>query len=129
MPLHSTTPRINFEQASAEQLLASLTPRNFDGPESNIWTGRLMGMLEAVIPALVELRDIDYFVLDEEKVGEYLDLPHVVGLAQNPLLRYETRARLNAYLMALPGFSQDGITPSNEIHHGFLTMQVASILK
>ena len=62
-------------------------------------------MLRAVVPALVELRDIGYFSLDKDKLFEYLNLNNVVGLSQNPLLRDETRARLNAYLTSLPNFS------------------------
>lgn len=99
---------LDFEKASAEQLIASLAPQTSDMPESQMWTGRLVSMLGAVVPALVELRDIGYFSLDKDKLFEYLNLNNVVGLSQNPLLRDETRARLNAYLTSLPNFSLEG---------------------
>ncbi len=103
---------LDFEKASAEQLIASLAPQTSDIPESQMWTGRLVSMLGAVVPALVELRDIGYFSLDKDKLFEYLN--NVVGLSQNPLLRDETRARLNAYLTSLPNFSLEGQSPATE---------------
>ena len=120
---------LDFEKASAEQLIASLAPQTSDMPKSQMWTGRLVSMLGAVVPALVELRDIGYFSLDKDKLFEYLNLNNVVGLSQNPLLRDETRARLNAYLTSLPNFSLEGQSPATEMHHGFLTMRVSAILK
>ena len=120
---------LDFEKASAEQLIASLAPQTSDMPESQMWTGRLVSMLGAVVPALVELRDIGYFSLDKDKLFEYLNLNNVVGLSQNPLLRDETRARLNAYLTSLPNFSLEGQPPATEMQPGFLTMRVSAILK
>ena len=128
MQIHGLT-TLDFEKASAEQRIASLAPPTSDMPKSQMWTGRLVSMLGAVVPALVELRDIGYFSLDKDKLFEYLNLNNVVGLSQNPLLRDETRARLNAYLTSLPNFSQEGQSPATEMHHGFLTMQVSAILK
>ena len=128
MQIHGLT-TLDFEKASAEQRIASLAPPTSDMPKSQMWTGRLVSMLGAVVPALVELRDIGYFSLDKDKLFEYLNLNNVVGLSQNPLLRDETRACLNAYLTSLPNFSLEGQSPATEMHHGFLTMRVSAILK
>lgn len=124
--MHIQTNPIDFEHASVEQLLASLTaPLDL----SEMWPGRLHGMLSAVLPALVELRDAGHLVLNKGTLYEYLELSQVVGLTKNPLLCDETRAHLNAYLTKLPHFPQEGISPATEMLHGFLTMQVSAILK
>lgn len=124
--MHIQTSPIDFEHANVEQLLAVLTaPLNL----SEMWPARLHSMLSAVLPALVELRDVGYLVLNKGTLYEYLTLSKVVGLVQNPLLRDETRVHLNTYLMTQPHFPQEGISPATEMHHGYLTMQVAAILK
>lgn len=124
----SHTASIDFEHASAEGILSALLPNRTD-PQSDMWVGRAHLMLEALIPALVELRDAGQIVLNKESLSESLTLDSVATLQQDRRLSEASRHLLEQYLNMLPSFNEHPQGLEAEMHHGFLTMQVASALR
>lgn len=121
-----TTSPFDFEHGLTRSLLDDLMRGD---PTSDMWVGRMHSMLQAVVPALVELRDAGYLVLNEASFLDAMALSEIVELAKNPFLSDNARDNVKQYLMLLPNIGAQNFTPDAEMHHGFVTMQVVAIVK
>lgn len=102
------------------------------GNDADMWKGRAISLVSSVMRALVWKRDYEYFLLDVEKLRDYLNLKKIHELTKTETLPEKIRNSLNAYLQSLPGYNEStGIDKQNETvmeQHGYLQMQFTRVL-
>jgi len=124
------------------QLVVSLMGDNSQSasPDADMWKGRAINFVEALMKILVYMRDEGKLLLDANSIRNYFHLPKLeqicldrqfpidgqdpISLAEAPALVMDP---INNYLLNLPGF-----TPKNKgkqvsqvlEQHGFITMQL-----
>lgn len=122
------------------QLVISLMPSSAQSPDGDMWKGRAMVFVEALMKILVYMRDQGKLLLDANTIRNYFDLTRLeaigidrmfirdnqepVSLADVPDIVLEP---ITNYLGTLPGFdkSKKG-KQSGQVfeQHGFITMQL-----
>jgi len=125
------------------QLVISLMDASSQSADGDMWKGRAMVFVEALMKILVYMRDQGKILLDANSIRKYFDLPRLesiaidrmfirdnqepVSLAEAPELIIEPIAN---YLATLPGFdrSKKG-KQSGQVfeQHGFITMQLTRV--
>ncbi|MEM6902967.1 MAG: type IV secretory system conjugative DNA transfer family protein, partial [Pseudomonadota bacterium] len=98
-----------FARGSAGSLTEMLVSLMDDpGKEGDMWKGRAISLLTAIMMAVCELRDRGKLLLNIEALGDFLNLPKIVDLYLDKHGTYElpakTRSQLKNYLDSLPGF-------------------------
>ncbi len=122
------------------QLVTSLMDSGGGGGDGDMWKGRAISFVEALMKILVYMRDQGFVLLDANSIRNYFHLPILesivmdkqfprdeqesVSLEGVPVLVTEP---LKNYVMNLPGYSPDkkGKQVSQVLEqHGFITMQL-----
>jgi intracellular multiplication protein IcmO len=125
------------------QLVISLMPEAQGGGGDDMWKGRAMVFVEAVMKILVYMRDHGHILLDANTIRQYFDLPRLeaiiidkqfirdkqepVDISDIPELIVEP---ITNYVTNLPGFdrSKKGKQGSGTLEqHGFITMQLTRV--
>src|SRR5579872_6140065 len=125
------------------QLVISLMDSSSQTPDGDMWKGRAMVFVEALMKILVYMRDQGKILLDANSIRKYFDLTRLeaigldkmfirdnqepVSLAETPDLVLEP---IYNYLMTLPGFdkTKKGKQSSQVFEqHGFITMQLTKV--
>ncbi len=111
------------------ELLVSLMDDGGGG--GDMWKGRAISLISAIMMALVYMRDKKEILLDVDQIREYLILDNIIKL-------YKTRkdfpphikAALRGYLVSLPGFQESAPKQNDTVgeQHGYLQMQFTKIL-
>lgn len=126
---NTLNPFSNGSSGGLNELMTSL----MDGGEGggDMWKGRAISLMSAVMMALVYMRDEKEILLDVEAIREYLILENIIKL-------YKTRKdfpkhismALRAYLVSLPGFQESAPKQNDTVYeqHGYLQMQFTKIL-
>jgi intracellular multiplication protein IcmO len=125
------------------QLVVSLMPASSRTPDGEMWKGRAIAFIEALMKVLVYARDQGYILLDANIIREYFELGYLetivvdkvlprkgeepVSLADAPPVVLEP---LESYLKNLPGY--DKTKKGNQVsqvleQHGFITMQLIRV--
>ncbi|MGX9960595.1 type IV secretory system conjugative DNA transfer family protein [Xanthomonas euvesicatoria] len=87
------------------QLLVSLMDAS-DG-KGDMWKGRAISFISAVLPALVDLRDADRLLLHIGAIREALPYPKYFELLNDPHISDKSRTMLQAFLFDVPGYKKD----------------------
>jgi intracellular multiplication protein IcmO len=128
-----------FARGSAGSLTEMLVSLMDDpGKEGDMWKGRAISLLTAVMMAICELRDKGRLLLNIEALGDFLNLSKIIDLYLDKHGTYElpakTRSQLKNYLDSLPGFDwnearagRPQAATAND-QHGYLQMQFTRIL-
>lgn len=122
------------------QLVTSLMDSGAQGSDGDMWKGRAISFVEALLKILVFMRDQGFILLDANTIRNYFHLPMLesividkqfprdeqesVSLESVPTLITEP---LKNYVFNLPGYSPDkkGKQVSQVLEqHGFITMQL-----
>jgi intracellular multiplication protein IcmO len=125
------------------QLVVSLMDSGGQSSDGDMWKGRAIVFVEALMKVLVYMRDKGKILLDANTIRSYFELPRLeaisldkmfirdnqepVSLADAPSLVLEP---IYNYLLTLPGFdrSKKGKQGSQVLEqHGFITMQLTKV--
>ena len=111
------------------ELMVSL----MDGGEGggDMWKGRAISLISAVMMALVYMRDQKELLLDVEAIREYLIIDNIIKLYKTRKdFPTHIRNALRAYLVSLPGFQESAPKQGETVleQHGYLQMQFTKML-
>jgi intracellular multiplication protein IcmO len=140
---NTMNPFCNGSSSMLSQLVISLMDSSSGSSDGDMWKGRAMVFVEALMKVLVYMRDQGKVLLDANTIRNYFDLTRLeaialdkmfirdkqepVSLADAPDLVLEP---INNYLSTLPGFdrSKKGKQSSTVFEqHGFITMQLTKV--
>lgn len=96
-----------FTYGSAEsitQIIVSLMPPG--GSENMLFSERAVGLISAVMPALVDLRDHAHLKITPGVIRKALEFEEVQKLKRAKKISPESREAVRAYLTSLPGYSE-----------------------
>lgn len=140
---NTMNPFCNGSSSMLSQLVISLMDAGSQSSDGDMWKGRAMVFVEALMKVLVYMRDQGKILLDANTIRGYFDLTRLevmtidrmfirdnqepVSLADAPLVILEPMIN---YLSTLPGFdrSKKG-KQSGQVfeQHGFITMQLTRV--
>ncbi|WP_440993250.1 type IV secretory system conjugative DNA transfer family protein [Cysteiniphilum litorale] len=126
------------------QLVVSMMGSSKQGGDGDMWKGRAISFVEALMRVLVYLRDQAYFNLDSELIRKYFSLDVLENLLQNKVaidqdeheiyiqetLPKEVLSPLYNYLGTLPGYQKKNVGKQSDKtyeQHGYITMQLTRI--
>lgn len=125
------------------QLVVSLMDSGGGGSDGDMWKGRAIAFVEALMKILVYMRDQGAILLDANSIRNYFHLPKlesIVGDKKFPRDDQEAVSLENVppvvmepiknYLLTLPGYNPDkkGKQVSQVLEqHGFITMQLVKV--
>lgn len=140
---NTMNPFCNGSSSMLTQLVVSLMDSGTQSSDSDMWKGRAIVFVEALMKVLVYMRDRGKILLDANTIRNYFELPRLeaismdkmfprdnqepVSLADAPDLVLEP---INNYLINLPGYdrSKKGKQGSQVLEqHGFITMQLTRV--
>lgn len=113
------------------ELLVSLMDGGGSGGGGDLWKGRAISLISAIMMALVYMRDEKEILLDVDTIREYLILDNIIKLYKTRRdFPNHVRAALRAYLVSLPGFQESAPKQNDTVleQHGYLQMQFTKIL-
>jgi hypothetical protein len=93
----------------------------------DMWDLRANSLLNAVIPALVELRNKGSIIINMPIIIEYFMLENIVELYKRKDLSEAIKVELKSYLFSLPGFKIENETKQYETtleQHSYIAMQL-----
>ena len=111
------------------QLIVGLMDAS-DG-KSDMWKGRAISFISALLPALVDLRDKGLLMLHIGAIREYLPFPKFNEMINNPNISQRSRDMMQAFLLDVPGYKRDkGDNQSGTFleQYGYQQMQFTRIL-
>lgn len=122
------------------QLVVSLMDSSSASPDGDMWKGRAIGFVEAIMKVLVAMRDAGNILLDANSVRNYFLLPKIEAMVVDKLFIRDGQESVNLenlpptimepianYLYNLPGYNKEkkGKQVSQVLEqHGFITMQL-----
>lgn len=137
---NTMNPFCNGSSSMLSQLVVSMMDQSSQSADGDMWKGRAIVFVEALMKLLVYMRDQGKILLDANVIRNYFDLARLevialdkmfvrdnqepVSLAEVPPLVLEP---LNNYLGTLPGFDKTKKgKQSGQVfeQHGFITMQL-----
>src|SRR3990167_9874189 len=140
---NTMNPFCNGSSSMLSQLVISLMDQGSQSSDGDMWKGRAMVFVEALMKVLVYMRDQGKILLDANSIRNYFELPRLesivmdrmfprdnqepVSLADTPDVVLEP---INNYLINLPGYdrSKKGKQGSQVLEqHGFITMQLTRV--
>ncbi len=140
---NTMNPFCNGSSSMLSQLVVSLMDSGGQSADGDMWKGRAIVFVEALMKVLVYMRDQGKILLDANSIRNYFDLTRLeamaldkmfirdkqepVSLADAPDLILEP---INNYLSTLPGFdrTKKGKQSSTVFEqHGFITMQLTKV--
>lgn len=140
---NTMNPFANGSSSMLAQLVVSLMDSSSNTPDGDMWKGRAIVFVEALMKVLVYMRDKGAILLDANSVRNYFELPRLesivvdkqfprdnqepVSLADAPEVILEP---IGNYLKNLPGYdrSKKGKQVSQVLEqHGFITMQLTKV--
>ena len=111
------------------ELLVSLMDDGGGG--GDMWKGRAISLISAIMMALTYMRDQKEILLDVEAVREYLILDNIIKMFKTRRdFPNHIRAAIRAYLVSLPGFQESAPKQNDTVmeQHGYLQMQFTKML-
>ena len=125
------------------QLVVSLMPGKGGSGDGDMWKGRAIGFVEAIMKVLVAMRDQGHILLDANTIRNYFLLPKLEAMVIDKIfvrdgqesvsLEYLPESLLEPitnYVLNLPGYNREkkGKQVSQVLEqHGFITMQLTRI--
>lgn len=140
---NTMNPFANGSSSMLSQLAVSLMPDSGASPDGDMWKGRAIVFVEALMKVLVYMRDQGQILLDANTVRNYFELPKLESIVmdkQFPRDGLEPASLADAppvvlepisnYLINLPGYdrAKKGKQVSQVLEqHGFITMQLTRV--
>lgn len=111
------------------ELLVSLMDDGGGG--GDMWKGRAISLISAIMMALTYMRDQKEVLLDVDAIREYLILDNIIKLYKTRRdFPNHIRAAMRGYLVSLPGFQESAPKQNDTVleQHGYLQMQFTKLL-
>lgn len=140
---NTMNPFCNGSSSMLSQLVISLMDSSGQSSDGDMWKGRAMGFVEALMKVLVYMRDQGKVLLDANTVRNYFELPRLEAIAMDKMFirdKDEPVSLADApdvvlepiinYVINLPGYdkSKKGKQGSQVLEqHGFITMQLTRV--
>ncbi len=140
---NTMNPFCNGSSSMLSNLVVSLMDSGGQSSDGDMWKGRAIVFVEALMKVLVYMRDAGKILLDANTIRNYFELPRLeaiamdrmfirdnqepVSLADTPPLVLEP---VTNYIINLPGYdrSKKGKQGSQVLEqHGFITMQLTKV--
>ncbi len=122
------------------QLVVSLMGSSGNSSDGDMWKGRAIGFVEAIMKVLVAMRDAGHILLDANSIRNYFLLPKIEAMCIDKIFIRDGQESINLeglpptimepivnYLFNLPGYNREkkGKQVSQVLEqHGFITMQL-----
>lgn len=99
--------------------------------ENNMWKGRAISLISAVMMALCYMRDNEGLVLEIEVIRENFMLESIIKLNKKIDLPPNVKRVIHSYLISLPGFKENTSKQSETVleQHSYLQMQCFNVLE
>ena len=140
---NTMNPFANGSSSMLTQLVVSMMDSSSASPDGDMWKGRAIAFVEALMRLLVYMRDKGHILLDANTVRNYFELPRVEAMVidrQFPRDNQEPVSLLDVpptvieplvnYTINLPGYDRGkkGKQVSQVFEqHGFITMQLTRV--
>lgn len=140
---NTMNPFANGSSSMLSQLVISLMDASSNTPDGDMWKGRAIAFVEALMKILVYMRDKGYILLDANTIRNYFELPRLESIGIDKLFVRDNKEPvslvdvppvildpINAYLATLPGFdrARKGKQVSQVFEqHGYITMQLTRV--
>nr|MCH9769497.1 TraM recognition domain-containing protein [Gammaproteobacteria bacterium] len=121
-------------------LVVSLMDSSSNTPDGDMWKGRAIGFVEALMKVLVAMRDAGHILLDANTIRQYFLLPKLEAMVIDKLFIRDGQESVSLenmpptitepivnYVLNLPGYNKEkkGKQVSQVLEqHGFITMQL-----
>jgi intracellular multiplication protein IcmO len=125
------------------QLVVSLMASSSSSSDGDMWKGRAIQFVEALMKVLVYMRDRGYILLDASSIRQYFDLNKLESIVADRIFVRDSREPvslkdipkvilepLETYVFNLPGYNKDkkGKQVSQVLEqHGYITMQLTRV--
>ncbi|MCE3239441.1 MAG: hypothetical protein K0R24_2422, partial [Gammaproteobacteria bacterium] len=140
---NTMNPFCSGSSSMLSQLVISLMDSGGQGSDGDMWKGRAMVFVEALMKVLVFMRDAGKILLDANTIRNYFELTRIEAIAmdrmfirdnQEPVSLADTPDMvlepITNYVINLPGYdrSKKGKQGSQVLEqHGFITMQLTRV--
>lgn len=121
-------------------LVVSMMDKSAATPDGDMWKGRAIAFIEALMKVLVAMRDAGHILLDANTVRNYFHLPTLEAMVIDKIFVRDGQESVSLeglppnvmepitnYLLTLPGYNKEkkGKQVSQVLEqHGFITMQL-----
>ena len=125
------------------QLVVSLMDSSSSSSDGDMWKGRAIGFVEALMKVLVPMRDAGHILLDANVIRNYFHLPRLEAIVLDKVFIRDGQESISLenmpetmleplknYVLTLPGFNPEkkGKQVSQVLEqHGFITMQLVRV--
>lgn len=140
---NTMNPFCNGSSSMLSQMVVSLMDSGGQSPDGDMWKGRAIVFVEALMKVLVYMRDKGKILLDANTVRNYFELPRLEAIAMDKMFVRDKQEPVSLadapdlvlepvtnYLINLPGYdrSKKGKQASTVLEqHGFITMQLTKV--
>ena len=141
---NTLNPFSHGSSSMVSNLIVSLMPSGRSGSaDADMWKGRAIGFVEALMKVLVYMRDQGKILLDANVIRNYFQLPRLETIVVDKMFPRDNRDPVNLadapatiieplynYVINLPGYnpSKKGKQVSQVLEqHGFITMQLTRV--
>lgn len=140
---NTMNPFCNGSSSMLSQLVVSLMDSGGQSADGDMWKGRAIVFVEALMKVLVFMRDSGKILLDANTIRNYFELPRLEAIAMDKMFPRDNQEPVSLadapelilepitnYLINLPGYdrSKKGKQGSQVLEqHGFITMQLTRV--
>lgn len=140
---NTLNPFANGSSSMLTQLVVSLMSKSSSSSDGDMWKGRAIAFVEALMKVLVAMRDAGYILLDANSIRNYFHLPKLESMVIDKLFLRDGQEPVNLeniptaviepivnYVLTLPGYNKEkkGQQVSQVLEqHGFITMQLVRV--
>ena len=140
---NTLNPFASGSSSMLSQLVVSLMDSSSSSSDGDMWKGRAIGFVEAIMKVLVVMRDSGHILLDANAIRNYFLLDRIEAMVMDKLFVRDNAEAVNLddlpdnilepirnYLFNLPGYNKDkkGKQVSQVLEqHGFITMQLTRV--
>jgi intracellular multiplication protein IcmO len=140
---NTMNPFANGSSSMLTELVVSLMDSGSQTPDGDMWKGRAIVFVGALMKVLVYMRDKGKLLLDANTVRNYFELPRLEAIAMDKMFPRDKQEPVSLadtpdlvlepitnYLINLPGYdrSKKGKQSSQVLEqHGFITMQLTKV--
>ena len=123
---NTMNPFASGSSSSLTELIGSLLPGSDGG---DMWRGRAMAFVGALMRVLVALRDDGKLLLDAETIRDFFNLEKLEQLIKRDDIDPVYLKGLKSYILDLPGYDPNAAEQEFDVkqQHGFITMQLTEI--
>lgn len=140
---NTMNPFCNGSSSMLAQLVVSMMDSGSATPDGDMWKGRAIVFVEALMKILVYMRDQGKILLDANSIRNYFELPRLEAIAMDKMFIRDNQEPVSLaeapsvvmepitnYIINLPGYdrTKKGKQSSQVFEqHGFITMQLTKV--